>query len=319
MAIHDAYARLTPYELLLPDPGFPDRLFPEIGAEAGERGTDVANPAAFTMLGTVQGALAELRSEHAEPESAHDHGGVLYFAYHMWLAGPAVTLVRAGTLRGLLASDPVEARTGGPGADTTELRERAGYVQLPQHLVWIEEGDAGEPGRPSSREPAEPHPHEPAGNDPRPPGPIPAPESGSVPPPESGSPPSPEPGSTPVPESVDGFFWAGDRGGILHLALVTGMRGDRPGYGVVPVPPQPLASLPGWAAGSVREGGGDFTTSLPGAELDGLLGICTPAEVFKLAALVLGRVQSAEPPPAPAASAEPPPGPQPTALPYLTL
>ena len=302
MAIHDAYARLTPYELLLPDPGFPDRLFPEIGAEAGERGTDVANPAAFTMLGTVQGALAELRSEHAEPESAHDHGSVLYFAYHMWLAGPAVTLVRAGTLRGLLARASREPSPSGQAADTTELRERAGYVQLPQHLVWIEEGDAGEPGQPSSREPAELHPHEPAGNDPRPPGPIPAPESGSP----------------PAPESVDGFFWAADRGGILHVALVTGMRGDRPGYGVVPVPPQPLALLPGWATGSVREGGGDFTTSLPGAELDGLLGICTPAEVFKLAALVLGRLRSARPTDLVVVS-EPPPGPRPTALPYLTL
>ena len=304
MAIHDAYARLTPFELLLPGPDFPDRHFPGIGEEAGERGTDPRNPAAFVMLGAVQGALAELREDDADPQSAHDHGNVLFFAYHMWLAGAAVTLVRTDTLRTLLSIGP-PAETG--DGWTARLHDRAGYVQLPQHLVWIEEGDAGGPGEPSPRDPARPHPSEPAGGQ------------------------GPSSGLPPAPESADGFFWAVDGRGIVHLALVTGMRSDRPGYVVVPVPPQPLDSLPAWAAGPAREGGGDFTTSLPGAELDGLLGIRTPAEVFKLGALVLQRIAHADPAagsPAPATSPEASPeatprsrdpAPRPSALPSATL
>ena len=138
------------------------------------------------------------------------------------------------------------------------LRRRAGYVQLPQHLVWMES-----PGQP--------------------------------------------------PESVDGFFWHGDENGILHLAMVAGMRRDRPGCVVVSVPPQPFAAMTGWASGPAREGDADFATSLPGAELDGLVGIRTPAEVFKLTALLLGRVARERPrpvsPPIPAtARSDPRPG-----------
>ena len=58
MAVHDAYARLTPYELLLPEPDFADRRFPAIGDEAAQQGVDAGNPAAFVMLGAVQAALA---------------------------------------------------------------------------------------------------------------------------------------------------------------------------------------------------------------------------------------------------------------------
>ena len=309
MAIHDDYARLTPYELLLPDPGFPDERFSSIGDEALERGVDTGNPAAFVMLGAVQGILADLREEDVDPKSAHDHASVLYFTYHMWLAGPSVVLVQGSTMRGLMAETSPEtspADNSGEAAEgageptdeawTAALLERAGYVQMPQHLVWLEEGDAGGSGDPPSPEPAEPHPAEPAG------------------------------GEASPPESVDGFFWSADRGGILNLALVTGVRPDRPGYGIVPVPAQPLSALPAWAAGPAREGGGDFTTSLPGAELDGLLGLRTPAEVFKLAALLLHRLTREHAPASGQTAAPPPPGgqpaptvPPPSALPWTAL
>ena len=241
MAIHDAYARLTPYELLLPDPEFADRRFPAVAEEADERDIDLHNPAAFVMLGAVQGVLAELREEDATPESAHDHGVVLFFAYHLWRTGGAVVLARQKTLRALMLDDMAPATADHKPLWLHQLAGQAGYVQLPQHLVWIEE----------------------ARNDP--------------------------------PESVDGLFWCGDGHGALHLALVAGMRSDRPGFAVVPVPPQPVGTLPDWAAGPAREGGGDFTTSLPGADLEDLLGLRTPAEVFKLAALLLGRLVEARP------------------------
>ena len=275
MAIHDAYARLTPYELLFPEPEFPDRRFPAIGDEARERGTDTGNPAAFVMLGAVQGILADLREESADAEAAHDHGGVLYFAYQMWRMGGRVVLAQQKTLRGLLSESVDTTDTHGKSLWAKELGGRAGYLQLPQHLVWIEETRNG------------------------------------------------------APESVDGFFWHGDHLGALHLALAAGMRSDRPGYLFVPVPPQPLGSLPGWASGPAREDGRDFETSLPGADIDQLLGIRTPAEVFKLAALLLWRLTREDPtlrsatagdptPPTPS-DAPPAQSPRPTALPWTTL
>lgn len=265
MAIHDAYARFTPYELLLPDEEFPERHFPGIGAEAGERGTDTGNPAAFVMLGAVQGALAELREEDAEPGAAHDHGAVLFFAYHVWRTGGGVVLVRQATLRSLLGGGGGSGGVRGKSLWTNELRGCAGYVQLPQYLVWLEDAQGGSP------------------------------------------------------ESVDGFFWAGDDTAALHLALVAGMRSDRPGYAVVPVPPQPLDALPGWETGPARDGSADFGTSLPGAELDGLLGLGTPAEVFKLAALVLGLMSRERPEAYSPREAGAAPKPRPSGLPFATL
>ncbi len=276
MPIHDAYARLTPYELLLPDPGFADDRFPAIGAEADQLGVDAGNPAAFVMLGAVQGVLADLREEEADPASAHDHAGVLYFAYQMWRTQGTVVLVRVGTLRSLLHTPQAAPGRRGDGGDAradhrwlADLRGRAGYFQLPQHLVWLEEGDAD--------------------------------------------------GSAPPPESVDGVFWFADGGGVLHLTMIAGMREDRPGYVAVAVPPQPVQSLPEWATGPAREGDADFSTSLPGAELDGLVGIRTPAEVFKLVALLLARAARVRPQPCPPHPAAPAPPPRPSALPFAAL
>ncbi|MDE2653159.1 MAG: hypothetical protein OXI71_05010 [Gemmatimonadota bacterium] len=264
MAIHDAYARLTPYELLFPEAEFPDQRFPAIGDEAVERGADAGNPAAFVMLGAVQGILADLREEGGDPEAAHDHGGVLYFAYQMWRMGAGVVLARQKTLRALLGESADVPNAAGKSLWEKVLGGRAGYIQLPQHLVWFE----------GTRNTA--------------------------------------------PESVDGVFWYGDHLGTIHLALVAGMRSDRPGYLFVPVPPQPLGSLPGWASGPAREGGRDFETSLPGADLDELLGIRTPAEVFKLSALLLGRLALEDPAPGPP-PAPPAQSPPPTNLPWTTL
>lgn len=250
MAVHDDYARVTPYELLFPTPEFPDERFPAVQAEADARGTDVANPAAFAMSGAVQGILADLRPEDETAddgpgardqtgrtpervhEAAHGHALLLYFAFHFWRMKsqrPPLALIRRSTLRMLLAGEPPT-----PGWETA-LRGRAGYLQLPQHLAWLEEPGAERP------------------------------------------------------ESVDGFFWTATRDDAFQAAAITGVRPGRPGYGVVPVPPEPLQALSSWTTEPGREDGNDFATDLPGAEIDGLLGIRTPAEVFKLLALALER------------------------------
>ncbi len=233
MAVHDAYARITPYELLFPAPDCPDQRFPAVESEAVARGTDLTNPAAFATCGAVQGILADLRPEDdgpalgEEPAQASGHAHILYFAFQLWRTRPVVALLSRATLRSLPDADPL---TTGWEAD---LEGRAGYLQLPQHMVWAEEPGAERP------------------------------------------------------ESVDGFFWSATGRDALHVAAVTGMRPGRPGYGFVPVPPQPLVSLSDWTASPAREDGPEFAANLPGGEIDGLLGIRTPAEVFKLLAFAL--------------------------------
>lgn len=301
MAVHDAYARVTPYELLLPAPDFADQRFPAVESEAASRGVDLANPAAFATSGAVQGILADLRPEDHELASDREPAAqasalahVLYFAFHLWCAQraptasgdspsrdspdlnlsgsdspdadlpdrarlPTVALLSRPTLRALSAADAVQ-----PGWEAA-LLGRAGYLQLPQHMVWAEEPDAERP------------------------------------------------------DSVDGFFWAATHDGAFHAAAVTGMRPGRPGYGFVPVPPQPLDSLSAWTAAPARERGDDFATDLPGAEIDGLMGIRTPAEVVKLLAFALERWVQRSSATEPESEASPSGLPARSSLPYVVL
>lgn len=307
MAVHDAYARVTPYELLLPAPDFADQRFPAVESEAVARGTDLANPAAFATCGAVQGILAELRpgdetpAPLAEPARASGLAHLLYFAFHLWRTArpshppdrppradrpphlanrpqdptrPVVALISRATLRALPSSKlralPTSPRDALKPGWEAALLNRAGYLQLPQHMVWAEEPDAERP------------------------------------------------------DSVDGFFWTAAGDGAFHAAAVMGMRPGRPGYGFLPVPPQPLDSLSEWRKAPAREDGDDFATDIPGGEIDGLLGLRTPAEVLKLLAFALERQavapaedkhahERAQGPNAPSSS------PVPSKLPYVVL
>lgn len=91
-------------------------------------------------------------------------------------------------------------------------------------------------------------------------------------------------GEEDVPESVDGFFWALGSQGLLHLLLAVGMRGDRPGLAVVSVPEAPWSDAGEWLDVRVREDAEDFSTDMPGAELEGLYGLTAAGEALKLAA-----------------------------------
>jgi hypothetical protein len=62
-----------------------------------------------------------------------------------------------------------------------------------------------------------------------------------------------------------------------------GIRRDRPGFGVVPLPTLPLSAAGEWAATRVRLEGEDFETTLPGAEHENLYSISAGAEAVKLA------------------------------------
>lgn len=86
-----------------------------------------------------------------------------------------------------------------------------------------------------------------------------------------------------APESLDGIFWSAPDGENVTLLIVIGMRKDRPGLAVVPLPTLPLSAAVSWASISVRPEGEDFRSVLPGAELEGLYAVEAGAEALKLA------------------------------------
>ena len=93
-------------------------------------------------------------------------------------------------------------------------------------------------------------------------------------------------------ESVDGFFWSSPDGENLSLLVIMGIRRDRPGYAVVPLPTLPLTTAGEWAATRVRTETEDFSSSLPGAEQEHLYSIEAGAEAVKLAMRVFWYLDS---------------------------
>lgn len=223
MAVHDAYARITPYELLLPEEDFADKRFPLIQEEAEEREAELSDPERFALLSQAGAVLRIIRGEEDDPHLIHQFGLLLFHAFHFWREGlPFFQLDRA-VVRYLVEAGPET------GSWDPSLPGASGYVQLPQHLVWVPGGE--------------------------------------------GSP----------PESLDGFFWSIPDAATLSLLITMGIRRDRPGLSVVPLPPLPLLAAGEWAAIQVRPDGGDFRSSLPGAELENLYAVESGAEAVKLA------------------------------------
>jgi hypothetical protein len=218
MSLHDAYARLTPFELTFEDGDAAAALSERIQEEAAGRGADPDDPHQFVTMGEVGAFVAGLQGPEAPPEAIHSFAALVYHGVHFERAGRPLYVLSAHAARFLVDGAP----EGTPRPPTA-----AGYLQLPQHLFWAE----------------------------------------------------PVPGST---ESVDGVFWTATPAGVLHSMLVTGMREDRPGLGVVPLPEAPLDDGPKWVVADVRDDGDDFATTLPGADLDRLYAFQAAGEVLKL-------------------------------------
>lgn len=97
-----------------------------------------------------------------------------------------------------------------------------------------------------------------------------------------------------TPEPVDGFFVTGAREGAaggyrrLHALMVTGLRPDRAGFGVVPFDSTVVPGVAAvWAQAEARSRGRDFETILPGGDLAGFYSILTTPEALKLVARAL--------------------------------
>jgi len=116
-----------------------------------------------------------------------------------------------------------------------------------------------------------------------------------------------------APESIDGAFWTVSSGGRLHSLPIVGLRPDRPGFGALTVPDAPLTHAADWMHAGMRENGADYSSRLPGADLDDLYAIENAGEVLKLVARFFALVTAAPgtrsvPPSAPAG------GPRPSSL-----
>jgi hypothetical protein len=114
------------------------------------------------------------------------------------------------------------------------------------------------------------------------------------------------------PGSVDGLFRTVTDDGRVHVMAVAGVVGDRPGFTVIPVAGAPLEDEPGWITADMRGEGRDFSTDMPGAELERLYEVRTAGEMLKLVAraarvVARDRADAADAAPAAAASESPPP------------
>jgi hypothetical protein len=220
MPLHDAYARVTPYEVAFPDPARLDALAAAVDEEGKQRGADPAELDRFLALTAVGDFLAELHGEEIPRVALLEHGTLAFQVLHFRRAGTPVLLLSAQAVRHIVAA---------PAGGLPQPPSAAGYLQLPQHLFWVS-------------------------------------------------------GERTAPESVDGAFWTVAARERLHVLPVTGMRPDRPGFGTLTVPDAPLAHAADWLHATGREGGGDFESDLPGAQLDRLYAIRSVGEILKLMA-----------------------------------
>jgi hypothetical protein len=262
MSLHDAYARLTPFEVAFPDEAALRELLAAVTAEARERGLDATELESFMLLAAGGDFVRGLRAADAPPETLLPFSALLFHALHFLRADRPLFLLDAGAVRRLVVDPPQGAPV--PPAP-------AGYLQLPQHLVWMGGGDGGQP------------------------------------------------------ESLDGLFWAVSGGGRLLVLAITGLRPDRPGFGTVALPAAPLADAASWLDAQVRRDGHDFGTTLPGGEIDALIGVEVAGELLKLVARFFAHASAAEATPtvprvsqrAPGAGG--PEGPRASALPYTRV
>lgn len=221
MSLHDEYARVTPFEIAFPDGAVVERLVREIEEESAGLGVDPQDPGAFGALASVGRAVRVLEAPDAGADAAHELAALLFQAVHFMRAGRPLYLLETAATRYLIEVAP----SGAPRPP-----DRAGYVQFPQHLLWM--GTEG-PG---------------------------------------------------APESIDGVFWFASDAGVLHLLPVTGVLPDRFAFRALPLPGAPLRDSERWLTEEVRETGRDFSSSLPGHDLDGLYAMETAGEVLKLVA-----------------------------------
>jgi hypothetical protein len=136
MPLHDAYARVTPYEIAFPHPTRLDALGTAVDEEASRSAVDPAELDTFLSLGAVGDFLAEIHGDEVPRVALLEHGTLVFHALGFRRADTPLFLLSTAAARGLVHDAPKAA----PVAPA-----HAGYLQLPQHLFWVSvEGSAPE-------------------------------------------------------------------------------------------------------------------------------------------------------------------------------
>lgn len=228
MPFHDAYARLTPYELAFPERDVAEERLRRIREDAHDRGQadTLADPGRFLALPGVAEVLQEIRDPRSDADAVQKHGILLFHVFHFDEAGRPFFLLDTHVVRYLVESAPFDAEDDG----APEPPEPSGYVQLPRQLFWV---------RPSEEEP---------------------------------------------PEPVDGLFWSAPDGERIAVLIAAGIRDDRPGLSVVPLPAVPLEEAGMWLDAEIRPTERDFESTLPGGEMERLYSLEAAGEALKLLA-----------------------------------
>ena len=122
-----AEPRATPYELIL-EPLEHD-AFPEIRAEAEQRGRDALGHDDFLLLGLVGATLSSMIADDSPPEAVDQYGDLLWQGYRFWAAG-----------RRLYAfGDAVTSKLLAPRYDMVGWLLAAPpscYLQFPNQRLW---------------------------------------------------------------------------------------------------------------------------------------------------------------------------------------
>ncbi|MDP2957219.1 MAG: hypothetical protein Q8N53_12420 [Longimicrobiales bacterium] len=136
MAFHDAYARLTPFELAFPDAEVAHSLADEIAREAEALATDLGDFGAFGMLGSVNAVIRGWGDSGDSAGAILQCAALVFHAFHFERAGAPLWLVETRLARALVGGHAEDgARPAAPGP--------AAYVQLPRNLFWIHADPAG--------------------------------------------------------------------------------------------------------------------------------------------------------------------------------
>lgn len=131
-----AMGRPTPFDLVFAD--HTAERFPEIRNALATAGADPRDRDAFLLTLPSMTLLRELRpEEEGAGEGVLELAALLHHAYLHWMDGVRNWAPSAAAVRALLA----------PGKEGAALPSEAGYLQLPERLIWasLTEGGPWEP------------------------------------------------------------------------------------------------------------------------------------------------------------------------------
>jgi hypothetical protein len=148
MSLHDQYARLTPFEIAFPDRTVLAALSDRVAHETGDRADDTLLEA-FITTAAVGELVRRLQGPEVPPEASYPFAALLYQCVHFLRAGSPLYLVSTGAVRRLIRPDAAGELAPGQPSAVVQPPAPAGYVQLPQHLVWTVAGSSGR-GTPES-------------------------------------------------------------------------------------------------------------------------------------------------------------------------